>query len=61
MTREELIDYLEELLHSTGICYVCDRCGGLNDEDCKLRAVIDYLSRPLGERLIEMLREARGE
>ena len=61
MTREEAIDYLEELLHSTDICFACDRCGGLKDEDCKLRAVIDYLSRPLGERLIEVLREVREE
>jgi len=61
MTREEAIAYLEELGHSVDICYACDRCGGLSDEDCKLRAVIDYLNRPLGERLIEVLREVRKE
>jgi len=61
MTREELIDYLERLLQSSDICYACDECGGLSDEDCKLRAVINYLNRPLGERLIEVLREVREE
>ena len=56
MTREEAIEYLEILHHSPDICYACDECGGFGD-DCKLQDVIDLLNRPLGERLVEVLRE----
>ena len=60
MTREEAIAYLEELKHSVDICYACPE-GCMSWDDCNLEAVINYLSRPLGERLIEVLREVRGE
>lgn len=61
MTREEAIDYLEGLSESPDMCYACDQCGGFRDEDCKLRKVIAWINRPLGERLIDVLREVRGE
>lgn len=61
MTREEAIAYLEDLSKSPDMCYACDRCGGLRDEDCMLRKVIVWINRPLGERLIDVLREVRGE
>lgn len=60
MTREEAIAYLEELDKSPDICYACDQ-GCLRVDDCKLREVIAYLKRPRHERLIEVLREVRGE
>lgn len=60
MTREEAIDYLEGLSEKPDICYTCGECGGLSD-DCKLMKVIAWINRPLGERLIEVLREVRGE
>lgn len=60
MTREEAIAYLEKLSYSVDVCYACQE-GCLIDDECKLKAVIAYLQRPLGERLIEVLREVRGE
>ena len=60
MTREEAIAYLEELGHSVDICYTCPE-GCPPRHDCTLWAVINYLKRPLGERLIEVLREVREE
>ena len=61
MTREEAIAYLEDLSESTDICYACDQCGGFRDEDCKLRKVIAWINRPLRDRLVDVLREVRGE
>lgn len=60
MTREEAIAYLEELKGSTDICYACDK-GCMSWDECDLKAVIEWLKRPLGDRLIEILREVRGE
>ncbi len=60
MTREEAIAYLEKLKDNEDVCYACQE-GCISWDDCKLKAVITYLQRPLGERLIEVLREVRGE
>ena len=56
MTREEAIEVLMEVIRQMN-------CDEWKDEhlDAKVIEVIEYLKRDLGERLIEVLREVRGE
>ncbi len=61
MTREELIDYLKGLYKNTDFCTVCQKYGLYCDENCVMKDAIAWLSRPLKDRLIEVLREVRGE
>lgn len=60
MTREEAIAYLEKLMGSVDICYACSE-GCMSFDECKLKAVIEWMKRPLGDRIIDVLREVRGE
>ena len=56
MTREEAIEVLMEVIRQMN----CDEWKDVHLY-AKVIEVIEYLKRDLGERLIEVLREVRGE